>query len=146
MESVTLSDGLQAGPLSLLVQGVLSDTARRYGDRLPGLHSRLGLVAIDSQEEITLVFSDEHCLILPGLVEPDLTFEADSELLPRLQTVPTVLGIPIFASPQGFELGLSLLRHPLKVRGLSLLLVNPARAARALVDAAKLVKLLAGTY
>lgn len=146
MESVTLSDGLQAGPLSLLVQGVLSDTARRYGDRLPGLHSRLGLVSSDSREEITLVFSDERCLILPGLVEPDLTFEAESELLPRLQTVPKLLGLPIFASPAGFDLALSLLRHPMKIHGLTLLFVNPARAGRALLDAARLVRLLAGTY
>lgn len=146
MESVTLSDGLEAGPLSLLAQGVLADTARRYGDRLPGLRSRLGLVSTDSNEEITLVFSDDRCLILPGLVEPDLTIEAESELLPRLQTVPKILGLPIFASPAGLDLLLSLVRHPLKVRGLTLLFVNPQRAGRAILDVARLVHLLAGTY
>ena len=146
MESVTLSDSLNAGPLALLVQGVLSDTARRYGDKLPGLQSRLGLIASDSHEEITVVFGEDGCLILNGLVEPDLSFEAESELLPRLQMVPTLLGLPIFASPAGLDLLLSLVRHPLRVRGLTLLLVNPARAGRALVDTARLVRLLAGTY
>jgi len=146
MQSVTLSDGLQAGPFALLVQGVLSNTAQRHGDKLPGLSSRLGLIASDSQEQITLVFGDDGCLILSGLIEPDLTFCAESELLPRLQTVPAVLGVPLFVSPAGLELMWSLLLHPLRVYGLSLVFINPGRACRALLDTARLVRLLAGTY
>ncbi len=146
MESVTLSDSLNAGPLALLLQGVLSDTARRHGDRLPGLSCRLGMIASDSREEVTLVFGDNGCLILNTLIEPDLTFEAESELLPRLQMVPTLLGLPLFVSPAGLDLMLSLLRRPLRIRGLTLLFVNPARAGRAILDTARLVRLLAGTY
>lgn len=146
MESVTLSDSLNAGPLALLLQGVLADTAKRHGNRLPGLHSRLGFVASDSQEEVTLVFHDDGCLILPGLIEPDLTFVAESVLLPRLQTLPTIWGLPLFASPAGLDLLLSFVRHPLKVSGLGLLLINPSRAGRALLDAARLLRMLAGTY
>ncbi|TXI81317.1 MAG: hypothetical protein E6Q39_01450 [Crocinitomicaceae bacterium] len=146
MESVTLSDSLNAGPLALLLQGVLADTAKRHGNRLPGLNSRLGLVASESREEVTLVFHDDGCLILPGLVEPDLTLQAESVLLPRLQTIPVVLGLPLFASPAGLDLLRSFVRHPLKVSGLGLLFKNPARVARALLDVARLVSLLAGTY
>ena len=146
MESVTLSDSLNAGPLALLLQGVLSDTARRHGDRLPGLSCRRGMSASDSREEVTLVFGDNGCLILNTLIEPDLTFEAESELLPRLQMVPTLLGLPLFVSPAGLDLMLSLLRRPLRIRGLTLLFVNPARAGRAILDTARLVRLLAGTY
>ena len=76
MESVTLSDSLNAGPLALLLQGVLSDTARRHGDRLPGLRSRLGMIASDSREEVTLVFGDDGCLIVNTLIEPELALEA----------------------------------------------------------------------
>ena len=146
MESVTLSDSLNAGPLALLLQGVLSDTARRHGDRLPGLSCRLGMIASDSRVEVTLVFGDNGCLISNTLIEPDLTFEAESELLPRLQMVPTLLGLPLFVSPAGLDLMLSLLRRPLRIRGLTLLFVNPARAGRAILDTARLVRLLAGTY
>ena len=146
MESVTLSDSLNAGPLALLLQGVLSDTARRHGDRLLGLSCRFGMIASDSREEVTLVFGDNGCLILNTLIEPDLTFEAESELLPRLQMVPTLLGLPLFVSPAGLDLMLSLLRRPLRIRGLTLLFVNPARAGRAILDTARLVRLLAGTY
>jgi len=146
MESVTLSDSLNSGPLALLLQGVLADTAKRHGDRLPGLRSRLGFVASDSQEEVTLVFHDDGCLILSGLVEPDLTIVVESVLLPRLQTLPTIWGLPLFASPTGLDLLLSFVRHPLKVSGLGLLLINPSRAGRAMLDAARLLRMLAGTY
>ena len=70
----------------------------------------------------------------------------ESELLPRLQTVPAVLGVPLFVSPAGLELMWSLLLHPLRVYGLSLVFINPGRACRALLDTARLVRLLAGTY
>jgi len=146
MESVTLSDSLNSGPLALLLQGVLADTAKRHGDRLPGLRSRLGFVASDSQEEVTLVFHDDGCLILSGLVEPDLTIVVESVLLPRLQTLPTIWGLSLFASPAGLDLLLSFVRHPLKVSGLGLLLINPSRAGRAMLDAARLLRMLAGTY
>lgn len=48
--------------------------------------------------------------------------------------------------PAGLDLLLSFVRHPLKVSGLGLLLINPSRAGRALLDAARLLRMLAGTY
>lgn len=146
METVTLSDSLQAGPLALLVQGILTDTAARNGNRLPGLASRIGFVATDTQEEVTLLFADNRCVIEPGLVSADLVFCAESDLLPRLQTVPRWLGVPVFLSLPGLELALSLLRHPLRVRGLSLCFSDPQKAGRALLDVARLIRLLAGAY
>jgi hypothetical protein len=144
MPAVTLNQGAEDNPLALLVQGVLSDCAARHGGRLGGLHSRLGLRARDADASVTLVLGDERCEVLSGLVEPDLVFEADSDLLPRLATLPTVFGWPILASPAGLELVLTLMQRPLMVRGVGGLLENPRRGARAMLDALQLTRLLAG--
>lgn len=146
MPAVILSPGAEDNPLALLTLGVLTDCAARHGGRLPGLRSRIGLIARDADARITLEFSepDGGCQIHTGLADPDLTFETDSDLLPRLQTLPTVLGWPILASPSGLELVLVLMQRPLVVRGLSVLLADPRRGARAMLDALQLTRLLAG--
>ena len=145
MPAVTLSLDAEDNPLALLVQGVLADCAARHGGRLPGLRSRIGLVARDAGASVTLLFSgDGRCELHDGVREADLTFETDSDLLPRLQTLPTLLGWPILASPAGLELVLVLVQRPLRVRGLDVVLAEPRRAARALLDALQLTRLLAG--
>ena len=123
---------------------MLSDAAQRHGGRLPGLRSRLGLIATDAGDEVTLCFADGGCVIEAGLVDPELVLAASSELLPRLQAVPTVLGMPMLASLAGLQLGFSLLGSPLHVREPGLLLGNPRRAARAAIDVWRLVRLVAG--
>lgn len=144
MPVVTLNQGAEDNPLALLVQGVLSDCAARHGGRLSGMCSRLGLHARDADAAVTLVLCNESCEVQGGLQDPDLVFEADSDLLPRLSTLPTVLGWPILASPAGLELVLTLMQRPLLLRGLGGMLENPRRGARALLDAVQLTRLLAG--
>ena len=146
---VSLSDGLESSSLALLMQGVLTDSAERHGlaaKGFVGLSSRLGFCATDSQEEVTLCCSGGRCVIEPGLASPDLTFCGESDLLPRLQTVPKWLGVPIFVSPAGLDLFLSLVQHPLRLRGLAQGFSSPSRVAKALWDAARILRLLAGTY
>ncbi|HRI53768.1 MAG TPA: hypothetical protein PLW65_26680 [Pseudomonadota bacterium] len=91
-----------------------------------------------------LGFADSRCVVEVGLVEPDLVLAASSALLPRLQALPTVLGLPLLASPAGIELGLSLLSEPVLLRRPATLLHSPRRAARAALDVWRLVRLLAG--
>ena len=144
MDPVTLSEAAADHGLAILLHGVLSDAAQRHGDRLPGLQSRLGLIATDAAAEVTLCFAAGACVIEAGLVDPDLVLAASSELLPRLQAVPTVLGLPLLISPAGLQLGFSLLGSPLRVREPARLLANPRRAARAALDVWRLVRLVAG--
>ena len=93
---------------------------------------------------MTLVFADDRCVIEAGLVDPDLVLSASSELLPQLQAVLTVFGLPLLASPAGLQLGMALLGNPLRVRQPGLLLSSPRRAARAARDVWRLVRLVAG--
>lgn len=144
MDPVTLSEAAADRGLAILLHGVLSDAARRHGDRLPGLCSRIGLCAPDADDEVTLVLCQGSCLIEAGLVDPDLVLVASSALLPQLQAVPTVLGLPLLASPAGLQLGLSLLGEPLRVREPAALLAHPRRAARAAIDTLRLIRLIAG--
>lgn len=143
MDPVTLSEAAADHGLAILLFGVLSDAAQRHGGRLPGLASRLGLIATDAAAEVTLSFADSRCVIEAGLGDPDLVIAASSALLPRLQALPTVLGLPLLASPAGVELVLSLLSEPVRLRQPATLL-HPRRAARAALDVWRLVRLVAG--
>lgn len=144
MDPVTLSEAAADHGLAILLHGVLSDAAQRHGGRLPGLSSRLGLMATDAADEVTLSFADSRCVVEVGLISPDLVLAASSALLPRLQALPTVLGLPLLASPAGVELVLSLLSEPVLLRRPATLLHNPRRAARAALDVWRLVRLVAG--
>ena len=95
MDPVTLSEAAADRGLAILLYGVLSDAARRHGDRLPGLCSRIGFVATDAADEVTLILCQGRCVIEAGLAEPDLVLAASSALLPQLQALPTVLGLPL---------------------------------------------------
>ncbi len=139
-----LSEAAADHGLAVLLQGVLADAALRHGGRLPGLRCRLGLIATDADDAVTLVFAEGSCVIEAGLVDPDLVLAASSELLPQLQAVPTMFGLPLLASPAGVQLGISLLGNPLRVREPGLLLSSPRRAARAALDVWRLVRLVAG--
>ena len=143
MDPVTLSEAAADHGLAILLFGVLSDAAQRHGGRLPGLSSRLGLIATDAAAEVTLSFADSRCVVEAGLSDPDLVIAASSALLPRLQALPTVLGLPLLASPAGVELVLSLLSEPVRLRQPATLL-RPRRAARAALDVWRLVRLVAG--
>lgn len=144
MDPVTLSEAAADHGLAILLYGVLAGAAQRHGDRLPGLCSRLGFVATDAADEVTLVLCQERCVIEAGLVQPDLVLIASSALLPQLQAVPTVLGLPLLASPAGVQLGLSLLSEPLRLRDPAALLRHPRKAARAALDLFRLIRLIAG--
>lgn len=144
MDPVTLSEAAADHGLAILLYGVLSDAAQRHQGRLPGLSSRLGLVATDAADEVTLRFADSRCVIEAGLLEPDLVIAASSALLPRLQALPTVLGLPLLASPAGVDLVLSLLSEPVRLREPAAVLHHPRRAARAALDVWRLVRLVAG--
>ena len=145
-EPVTLASSAQDSGLAVLIHGVLSDAARRHGGRLPGLHSRIALAAIDNSagEEVTLELEDGRCVIEAGQVRPDLVLAVSSELLPRLQAVPTLLGLPLLASGPGLSLLQALLSHPLRVRDAAVLLINPRQSARAALDVWRLIRLVAG--
>ena len=144
MDPVTLSEAAADSGLAILLYGVLSDAAGRHGGRLPGLCSRLGFVATDAGEEVTLVLCQGRCLIESGLVEPDLVLAASSALLPQLQALPTVLGLPLLASPAGLQLGLSLLGEPVRLRQAGTILHHPRNAARAALDLLRLIRLIPG--
>jgi hypothetical protein len=144
MEPVTLSDNCTESSLAILFHGVLTDCARRHGGYLRGLHSRISFVATDAGETITLCFADGRCHIEGDLQQPDLILQADSDLLPRLETLPIVFGVPVLASPAGVSLLLTLLQRPVWLRDLSGTLRHPLRALRAMVDIGLLVRLLAG--
>lgn len=144
MDPVTLSEAAADRGLAILLYGVLSDAARRHGERLPGLCSRLGFVATDAADEVTLILCQGRCVIEAGLVEPDLVLAASSALLPQLQALPTVLGLPLFASPAGLQLGLSLLGEPVRLRDPGTILRHPRNAARAAIDLLRLIRMIAG--
>lgn len=144
MDPVTLSETAADHGLALLLHGVLSDAAQRHGGRLPGLASRLGLVATDAGDEVTLDLADSRCVIEAGLLAPDLVIAASSALLPRLQALPTVLGLPLLASPAGVQLVLSLLHEPIRLHEPATLLHRPRQAARAALDLFRLIRLVAG--
>mgnify|MGYP003594672253 CR=1 FL=1 len=144
MDPVTLSESAADHGLALLLYGVLSDAAGRHGGGLPGLASRLGLVATDAGDEVTLDLANSRCVIEAGLVAPDLVIAASSALLPRLQALPTVLGLPLLASPAGVQLVLSLLHEPIRLHEPATLLHRPRRAARAALDLLRLIRLVAG--
>jgi hypothetical protein len=144
MDPVTLSEVAADHGLALLLCGVLSDAAQRHGGRLPGLHSRLGFLATDAGDEVTLHFSEGRCHIESGLHDPDLVLATSSELVAQLPAVPTVLGFPLLASRAGLALTVSLLSHPLRLHEPTRLLGNPRRAARAALDVWRLIRLIAG--
>ena len=144
MDPVTLSEAAADHGLAILLYGVLSDAAQRHGGQLPGLHSRIGLHATDAEDEVTLNFAAARCVIELGLSDADLVLAASSELFPRLQAVPTLLGLPLLASPAGLELLGSLVSSPLWLHQPARLLGRPRRAARAMLDVWRLVRLIAG--
>ena len=56
----------------------------------------------------------------------------------------TVLGLPLFASPAGLQLGLSLLGEPVRLRDAGAILRHPRNAARAAIDLLRLIRMIAG--
>jgi hypothetical protein len=143
-DPVTLGESAKDSGLAVLLQAVLMDAAQRHGGQLQGLHSRITIAAVDADEEVTLVLAGGGCVIEAGRVEPDLVLAFSSDLLPRLQAVPTVFGLPLFASLQGLSLLQALVKQPLRVREVGLLFAEPGRAARVLLDVWRLTGMIAG--
>ena len=116
MESVTLSDSLNSGPLALLPQGVLADTAKRHGDRLPGLRSRLGLWPATHRRS-------DAGVSRRWLLDPAGTCRAGPDDCGRERAAseasdaPDDLGSAAVCVASGTGSALSFVRHPLKCVG-----------------------------